>query len=146
MNESARFRVNAPEVVHQIIDSEAVVIDLARGNYYSLERAAAEVWEWLDGGAMVGEMASRLAHRYDGSPEVIEAALQSFLGELEAEGLIARVESHESTTASPFVEQPLSVRPAFEAPRISKFTDMQDLLLLDPIHEVDPSGWPQLKT
>jgi hypothetical protein len=27
---------------------------------------------------------------------------------------------------------------------LQKFTDMQDLLLLDPIHEVDESGWPRV--
>ena len=30
----------------------------------------------------------------------------------------------------------------FEFPIIEKFTDMQELLLLDPIHEVDEKGWP----
>ena len=30
----------------------------------------------------------------------------------------------------------------FEAPILQKYTDMQDLLLLDPIHEVDEAGWP----
>ena len=27
-------------------------------------------------------------------------------------------------------------------PQIERFTDMQELLLLDPIHEVDDTGWP----
>jgi hypothetical protein len=31
---------------------------------------------------------------------------------------------------------------AYEAPKLSAYTDMQELLLLDPIHEVDESGWP----
>jgi hypothetical protein len=28
---------------------------------------------------------------------------------------------------------------------LNKYTDMQDLLLLDPIHEVDAAGWPSTK-
>jgi hypothetical protein len=28
---------------------------------------------------------------------------------------------------------------------LQKFTDMQELLLLDPIHEVDERGWPHRK-
>jgi hypothetical protein len=31
---------------------------------------------------------------------------------------------------------------AFEPPLLEKFTDMEDLLLLDPVHEVDGRGWP----
>jgi hypothetical protein len=35
------------------------------------------------------------------------------------------------------------VRPTFESPTLAKFTDMEDLLLLDPVHEVSPDqGWP----
>jgi hypothetical protein len=30
----------------------------------------------------------------------------------------------------------------FEPPVLEQYTDMQDLLLLDPIHEVDEQGWP----
>ncbi len=33
-------------------------------------------------------------------------------------------------------------RPAFEAPVLESYSDMQDLLLLDPIHDVDDAGWP----
>jgi len=35
-------------------------------------------------------------------------------------------------------------RPPFTKPELHKFTDMQDLLLFDPIHEVDESGWPNV--
>ena len=33
----------------------------------------------------------------------------------------------------------------FEAPALQVYTDMEDLLLLDPIHEVDEMGWPSAK-
>ena len=34
----------------------------------------------------------------------------------------------------------------FQSPEIQKFTDMEDLLLIDPIHEVDEeAGWPNIK-
>ena len=35
-----------------------------------------------------------------------------------------------------------STRVAFEAPVLEKYTDMQTLLLVDPVHEVDDRGWP----
>ena len=38
-------------------------------------------------------------------------------------------------------EVPLSPM-AFEKPVIEKFSDMQEMLLLDPIHEVSEMGWP----
>ena len=30
----------------------------------------------------------------------------------------------------------------YEKPKIETFSDMKDLLLLDPIHDVDETGWP----
>jgi hypothetical protein len=30
-------------------------------------------------------------------------------------------------------------------PLLRKYTDMRDLLLLDPIHDVDEQGWPVRK-
>jgi hypothetical protein len=35
-----------------------------------------------------------------------------------------------------------SPREPFAAPALNTFSDMQELLLLDPIHEVDEAGWP----
>jgi len=40
----------------------------------------------------------------------------------------------------------LGDRLEFSAPRLDKYTDMQQLLLIDPIHEVsDEQGWPKVK-
>jgi hypothetical protein len=32
----------------------------------------------------------------------------------------------------------------WSTPTLTRFTDMQDLLVLDPVHEVDDRGWPHL--
>ena len=68
--------------------------------------------------------------------------------ELEAEDLIlvlpetaAPNAAHETLAAT----EPIDSRLPFVNPTLTKFTDMQDLLLLDPIHEVDEMGWPHPK-
>jgi hypothetical protein len=38
-----------------------------------------------------------------------------------------------------------AVNAPFTPPALTKFTDMQDLLLLDPIHDVGSGGWPAKK-
>ena len=30
----------------------------------------------------------------------------------------------------------------YTAPKLATYSDLQDLLLLDPIHDVDETGWP----
>ena len=32
----------------------------------------------------------------------------------------------------------------YQAPSLEKYSDLQDLLLIDPIHEADESGWPSV--
>ena len=34
------------------------------------------------------------------------------------------------------------LRAPFVAPELKRYADMQDLLLLDPVHDVDEKGWP----
>lgn len=42
------LRINTPTVVGQVIDGEAVVINLQNGAYYSLVGSAAAIWEALE--------------------------------------------------------------------------------------------------
>ena len=49
----------------------------------------------------------------------------------------------DAAVAPPNGSAPADAARVFEAPRLEKYTDMQDLVLLDPVHEVDEQGWPQ---
>lgn len=42
--------VNAPHVVHETIDGEAILIHLVTGTYYSLDGVGAELWGALAAG------------------------------------------------------------------------------------------------
>ena len=44
------------------------------------------------------------------------------------------------------VKSPSIPRAPFHPPVLNVFSDMQDLLLLDPIHDVDATGWPMPKS
>ena len=44
-------------------------------------------------------------------------------------------------SASGPVDEPVGRTP-FVDPALEKYTDMQDFLLVDPIHEVSDAGWP----
>ncbi len=67
------------------------------------------------------------------------------MAELGREGLVERSEgAGESVAPDPAAARGNGHQDslAFEAPKLEKFTDMQDLVLLDPVHEVDDVGWP----
>jgi hypothetical protein len=118
---------------------EVVAIDLERGTYYSLKGAAAEVWRSIAAARPVQEGLRDLAAAY-----VLDSGaltrLAAFLADCEAEGLVA--------ANGDFAAAVLAFSPGAEGPAelpeltLEKFTDIQDILLLDPIHDVDASGWP----
>jgi Coenzyme PQQ synthesis protein D (PqqD) len=138
MHSETSYRVNAPDVIHQVIDGEAVIINLARGFYYSLDRVGADVWDALAQGRSRAEVVSVIAGAYEGLG--IDAAVTALVDELVAEELIVERAGHASAGGE---DTRSERRGAFEAPILRKYTDLQDLLLLDPIHQVDEAGWPQ---
>lgn len=144
-----RYRVNTSQVISETIDGEAVMINLPTGNYYSLNDAGGEVWTLIERAASVKEMVATLASHYDGPPDEIERSVGELIDRLLGEELIvpwagedADTAAAGATTAS--TTAPSGPRPPFQAPKLEKFTDMQDLILLDPVHEVDAKGWPHL--
>src|SRR5436309_457609 len=137
-----RHRVNSPNVIHETIEGEVILIDLKTGTYYSLRDVGAAVWEAIERGADADEIHAVLKLRYSGSEQEMGEALRGLLAELEGEGLIR---PDEGTT--PTVERALAAtdggrRAPFRPPALEKHTDMQDLILLDPVHEVGAQGWP----
>src|SRR5580765_202543 len=50
MSDSERYTIDEARVVSEIIDGEAIIVNLANGYYYSLDPPAAEIWGWLEAG------------------------------------------------------------------------------------------------
>jgi Coenzyme PQQ synthesis protein D (PqqD) len=137
-----RYRVNRPQVINETIDGEAIMINLATGSYYSLDRVGGEVWALLEESVPVGDIVAELGRRYRGAEGDIRRGVEDLLRLLSAEELILPDDGAPERTRA--AEPVPTERPPFRAPRLEKFTDMQDLILLDPVHEVDSRGWPYL--
>jgi hypothetical protein len=140
-----RFRVNTPDVMHESIEGEVIIINLVSGNYYSVRGSGSEIWAHVQREEAVtgSEIVDELGTLFDGSRPDLERAVTEFLEELRGEGLVAEVET--SAEMSPTRQAPSdNGRPhrPFEPPALEKYTDMQDLVLIDPVHQVDDTGWP----
>jgi hypothetical protein len=138
----ARFAANHPAVVDEMIDGEVVVIDLASGSYFSLVGSAAVIWASLAARPTLDEVAAYLGRVYDAEPDECFAAGGAFLDALVAEGLVVQVDGAGESRTDPVL--PAASGPLPE-PQLEKFDDMQQLILLDPVHEIDDAvGWPRL--
>ncbi len=140
-----RFKVNTPTVTHETIDGEAVIINLDSGNYYSLVDVGSFIWGLVENGASANEVQNQVLQTYQGSPSDIDRGVQELLAALQQENLIVPVngaaEVSELAVAVPSNNH--HEKPSFNPPSLHKYSDMQELLLLDPIHDVDDAGWPK---
>ena len=129
-------------VTHERLDDEVIAINLETGAYFALDDSAADCWTLVLSGATTDEVVAVLSRRYAAEPLQIRADIERFVGELLEAGLVEPLESAPPLPPAegllPGVDQPL----AYTAPTVDKFEDLQELLLLDPIHEVDEAGWP----
>ena len=131
-------------VTHETIDGEAVIINLDSGNYYSLVEAGSLIWALVDRGASASEVHELLQQSYQGDATDIDRGVQDLLVQLQQESLIVPVDGAAAFHATQ-LNQPTNghEKPSFNPPSLNKYSDMQELLLLDPIHDVDDAGWPK---
>jgi Coenzyme PQQ synthesis protein D (PqqD) len=136
------YRVNSPQVISETVGGETIIVDLGSGHYFNLQGTAVDVWSGLERQEPVSAIVRRLEARYETGAEPIGASVEAFVADLESAALIVA----ESNGAAPAaVDEPAPVdgeREPFVAPTFTRFTDMQDIILLDPVHEVDSTGWP----
>lgn len=135
-----RYRINSPQVSSETIDSETIVIDFVSGAYFSSEGIGAVVWEALISGQEDDRIIEEVKRRYPGHGGCAQE-VTAFIAQLNEEKLILPVLADESSLPHPPGKE-LSCPDQYKKPVLNKYTDMQDLLLLDPIHETDEQGWP----
>ncbi len=139
------YRINSPSVINETIEGESVIINLNTGMYYSLDNIGAIIWAALENRHSVEDIAAFLASHYQIDAEDVETTVNDLINQLLNEELIILLPGGKTIDSpSPMTfsgDQPT----VFVKPVLNKFGDMQDLLLLDPIHEVDEAGWPYTK-
>ena len=139
------FESNTPDVVYENFGDEVILLNLISGNYYSLNPVGMAYWELLSQGAPVHEVAELAASVYgQASERPIEAStvtedLERLVTEFVAESLLRP--SAKSRCARDITLQ-AALPKFYSAPELSKFDEVAEMLLLDPVHDIAPAGWP----
>ena len=143
------YKINAPKVVFEVYDGEIIFMNLENGNYYNVINSAAEICNLIIKGRSCAEIIRDLQLKYVRSGEHIGSAVRHFLANLEKEGIFipaapeinSNTRDQTETAHVPDVPE----KPLFEIPVLNCYSDMQQLILLDPVHEVGDEGWPNPK-
>jgi hypothetical protein len=140
------YRVDTPLIATEKLDNEVMIVNLGKGNYYSLTGTGAVIWDLIASGRTKDSILDEVAVNYVGDSDVIRQCLDRFVSELCDENLIVASDAASQNSADVPKRAAIADRPSFAAPQLEKYTDMQELLLIDPIHEVnDEQGWPKMK-
>ena len=132
------YEINVPAVISEPMDEELVVINLDNGCYYNLNKSATRLWNQLEQGCSVNQAARHISRFYGSEEAPVLVDFTSFVERLIEEGLI-RIREGGSTNELPLKE---GHGETYQKPGFQKYADMQEMLLLDPIHEVSEAGWP----
>ena len=135
-----RYRINSPQVISETVGGETIIVNLATGHYFNLQGTAVDVWEALDRREPSSRIVLQLQAHYEARDGEIDEAVSELVRRLEEADLIVPDDS--DAPPEPPQSPSNGERRPFVAPSIATFSDMQDIILLDPVHEVDARGWP----
>jgi hypothetical protein len=138
-----QYRVNAPEVIAETVGEETMVVNLGTGHYFNLQGTAVDVWEGIERAEPLDAIIQGLEARFEAAAGEIESAVSELVLELQESALIVAATADDGPAPGAAAARSAEgARGPFIKPQLAKFTDMQDIILLDPVHEVDPRGWP----
>lgn len=127
-------------VVSETIEDETVIVDLRRGAYFSIAGIGAAIWNALEGGVSVDSLIAQIAEAFPDLAGQMPNIVNDFVAELVSQNLMAPT-GPSAELAAPAIKFGNS----FAVPELRCYEDMEDLLLLDPIHDVEEAGWPVRK-
>jgi hypothetical protein len=136
-----RYIVNSPAVVSETIDGEAVILNLNSGRYFNTDGAGAVMWSAIQNGATITALTQTLAAHFVIDDPAATNETARFVSTL-LEHELVRTEHAEEDHKVSFPEGP---RLPFASPVLTVHSDLDDLLLLDPVHDVAEAGWPAPK-
>ena len=130
--------IRSGDLVHEAVDGEVVIVDLANGVYFSTDGVGAVVWELLAAATNLQRLSEWAESAFPTHPEAAEE-VSMFVRQVHAQNLL--IESVDAVDGDLSADGP----PMYATPTLQAFNDMESLLLLDPIHDVEPDkGWPNV--
>lgn len=135
-----RYVLNSPKVAYEDFSTDAVLLDLSSGSYFSLADRAKAFFEQLmacdDVEGLIAALAARDAEAGRLASEVLER--------LKSEGLVREDASTTGTGQDEdFATACDSILAAPAAFTLESFSDLADVIAADPIHDFDTqTGMP----
>ena len=140
MAEPEHFQIQ-PTIAWEDFPDEVVAIDLERGIYFNLSGGGADTFRAFAHPTSVEAVVTQLGALYDAPAEALEEAIRGLVTALRGEGLLVPA----GGPAGPSAALGEQGQRAFVGFELHKHEDLQELLVIDPVHGVADEGWPVKK-
>lgn len=136
--------IDKQNIAKEVFDNEAVMINIPAGKYYSVRgEAGLRVLEILEEPTTQEAIMAILLNEFETTESDAQMNLTTFLEQLSAEEIL--VETSE-VAVSEKLQESVAQKLPFGKLALEVYDDMQELLLVDPVHDVESlKGWPQKK-
>ncbi len=135
------YKLNEEKMFYDYADGQAVVINYQTGMYYGMGLLGSAILDRIIAGKDVEEIITAVKMLPQCPPDMAER-VHGFVKDLQEKEIIV------SGPTVPGGAEPLAkevVEDGFDL-KLDMFAEMADLLLADPVHDVDMQvGWPKLK-
>ena len=133
------YRFNRDTFAFECFDEEVVVLDLVEGVYYAFGGAAVVAWPYIIAQHPEPVIAFTLAKSYGVRLDELTRDLTEFVERLVSEKILLAAPEDIAELDRPRLDS----LGEYEGFIFERHAEMEDLLTLDPIHDVDPErGWP----
>jgi hypothetical protein len=126
-------------ILSDVFGEEVVLVNLDSGMYYSLRGSATQIWIRLFNQYSLFEILADLIQIYQVTENQLIDDINLFVTQL-LELKIIKTANDAVRKEIDFISKDVLID--YSTPVVEIFSDMQEILLLDPVHDVDKSGWP----
>ena len=128
------YQLNAPACIAEAVENDLIIINLSSGRYYNMRHETVVVWQALTQGVTPANLL-----QFNDWDAQLQERFKAHLQFLLDEALLVPHDELMAAADAPRIELAGADNPF----HVDVFTDMQEMLLLDPIHDADANvGWP----
>mgnify|MGYP001799685726 CR=1 FL=1 len=132
------YRVNDTQIVAELFDNEAIIMNLTDGVYFTLTGTGAEVWSLVEAGFDVEAMAQHMAAKHRVAVDQCASDVARLMDDLVDKAIVLPTEDPVEKTAVADIDYGPSA-----APELIHHSDMAEVMAMDPpLPELSAPGKP----
>lgn len=129
LSAESRVRPNTNDVAAKVMDGEAILINITTGMYHSMDNVGGFVWELIEQGHTLGDIAGAVAEKFEVEAEKALSDVSGLARQMLEENLV--LEASDGPDGPPAIERSNGRLP-YASPALNTYRDMSELLALDP--------------